>query len=114
MPVDRRTPQPIHQQTHRRRQKLSRLRPMPQSLSGRLFGLLQEGANPPIFDIVAARGDDSYHKMIVVSSKTNLLILDDWGLEELSREQSLDMLEVLEDRYGRGSTILTTQVPVDQ
>ena len=44
----------------------------------------------------------------------NLLILDDWGLEKLSREQSLDMLEVLEDRYGRGSTIVTAQVPVDQ
>ncbi|CAO0820025.1 hypothetical protein DFAR_1310008 [Desulfarculales bacterium] len=36
--------------------------------------------------------------MIVSNSKTNLLILDDWGLEELSREHSLDMLEVLEDR----------------
>ncbi|CAO0822029.1 hypothetical protein DFAR_2780004 [Desulfarculales bacterium] len=52
--------------------------------------------------------------MIVASSKTNLLILNDWGLEKLSWEQSLDMLEVLEDRYGRGSTIITTQVPVDQ
>ena len=64
--------------------------------------------------MVAARGDGSYQKMIVASSKTNLLILDDWGLEKLSREQSLDMLEVLEDRYGRGSTIVTAQVPVDQ
>ncbi|CAO0824346.1 hypothetical protein DFAR_620006 [Desulfarculales bacterium] len=53
-------------------------------------------------------------KMIIASSKTNLLILDDWGLEKLSREQSLDMLEVLEDRYGRGSTIGTAQVPMDQ
>ncbi|CAO0824326.1 hypothetical protein DFAR_570039 [Desulfarculales bacterium] len=52
--------------------------------------------------------------MIVASSKINLLILDDWGLEKLSREQRLDMLEVLEDRYGRGSTIVTAQMPVDQ
>ncbi|CAO0823153.1 hypothetical protein DFAR_340036 [Desulfarculales bacterium] len=51
--------------------------------------------------------------MIAASSKTNLLILDDWGLEKLSREQSLDMLEVLEDRYSRGPTIVTAQVPVD-
>ncbi|CAO0823205.1 hypothetical protein DFAR_3530009 [Desulfarculales bacterium] len=43
-------------------------------------------------EMIAARGDDSYQKMIVASSKTNLLILDDWGLEKLSREQSLDML----------------------
>ncbi|CAO0824123.1 hypothetical protein DFAR_400028 [Desulfarculales bacterium] len=52
--------------------------------------------------------------MIVASSTTNLLILDDWGLEKLSREQNLDMLGVLGNRYGRGSTIVTAQVPVDQ
>ncbi|CAO0820500.1 hypothetical protein DFAR_1630002 [Desulfarculales bacterium] len=52
--------------------------------------------------------------MIVASSKATLLILDDWGLEKLSREQSLDMLDVLEDRYGRGATIVIAQVPVDQ
>lgn len=65
-------------------------------------------------ELVAARGDGSYQKMIAATTKTNLLILDDWGLEKLSREQSLDMLEVLEDRYGRGSTIVTAQVPLDQ
>ncbi len=64
-------------------------------------------------ELVAARGDGSYQKMIA-AAKTNLLILDDWGLEKLSREQSLDMLEVLEDRYGRGSTIVTAQVTLDQ
>ncbi|CAO0820688.1 hypothetical protein DFAR_1830002 [Desulfarculales bacterium] len=53
-------------------------------------------------------------KMIVASSKTTLLILNDWGLEKLSQEQRLDMLTVLEDRYGRRSTIVTAQVPVDQ
>ncbi|CAO0822998.1 hypothetical protein DFAR_3420008 [Desulfarculales bacterium] len=53
--------------------------------------------------------------MIVASSTTNLLILDDWGLERLSQEQGLDMLEVLGYRYGRGSTtIVTAQVPADQ
>ncbi|CAO0822359.1 hypothetical protein DFAR_2980006 [Desulfarculales bacterium] len=82
-------------------------------MSGRLLGLLQEG--PALLrEMVAARGDGSYQKMIVASSKTNLLILDDWGIEKLSREQSLDMLEVLEDRYDRGATIVTAQVPVDQ
>ncbi|CAO0824360.1 hypothetical protein DFAR_620020 [Desulfarculales bacterium] len=65
-------------------------------------------------EMVAARGDGSYQKMIVASSKIHLLILDDEGLEKLLREQSLDMLEVLEDRYGPGATIVTAQVPVDQ
>ncbi|CAO0821448.1 hypothetical protein DFAR_2330035 [Desulfarculales bacterium] len=65
-------------------------------------------------EMVAPRGDGSYQKMIVASSKINLLILDGWGLEKLSRAQSLDMLEGLEERYGQGSTIVTAQVPVDQ
>ncbi|CAO0820089.1 hypothetical protein DFAR_1340045 [Desulfarculales bacterium] len=52
--------------------------------------------------------------MTVASSKTNLPILDDWGLEKLSREQRLDMLEVLKNRYGLSSTIVTAQVPVGQ
>ncbi|CAO0823939.1 hypothetical protein DFAR_390003 [Desulfarculales bacterium] len=65
-------------------------------------------------EMVATRGDGSYQKVIVANSKTNLLVLDDWGLEKLSREQSLDMFEILEDRYGRGPTIVTAQVPVDQ
>ncbi|CAO0819927.1 hypothetical protein DFAR_1240003 [Desulfarculales bacterium] len=68
----------------------------------------------PLCDMVAARKDGNYQKIIVASSKINLLILDDWGLEKLSREQGLEMLEVLEDCYGRGSTIVTAQVPIDQ
>ncbi|CAO0821683.1 hypothetical protein DFAR_2550017 [Desulfarculales bacterium] len=61
--------------------------------------------------MVAPRGDGSYQKMIVAGSMTNLFILDDWGLEKLLQEQSLDMFEVLEDRYGRGFTIVIAQVP---
>ncbi|CAO0824528.1 hypothetical protein DFAR_680018 [Desulfarculales bacterium] len=53
-------------------------------------------------------------KIIVASSRANLFILNDWGLENLSRERSLDMLEILENRYGRGATIVTVQVSVDQ
>ncbi|CAO0824601.1 hypothetical protein DFAR_730002 [Desulfarculales bacterium] len=64
--------------------------------------------------MVADRGDGSYQKMSVATPKTNLLILDSWGLEKLSREQSLDMLEGLKNRYGQGSTNLTTQGPLDQ
>ncbi|CAO0821228.1 hypothetical protein DFAR_2210036 [Desulfarculales bacterium] len=77
MPMDRRTPQPAHQRTHRCRQKLSRLRPGPKGLFGRLLGLLYRGCSPHARKVVAARGDGSYQKMIVASSKTNLLILGD-------------------------------------
>ncbi|RVL71922.1 ATP-binding protein, partial [Sinorhizobium meliloti] len=41
-----------------------------------------------------------------------LLILDDWGLEPLNEQARHDLLEILEDRYGRRSTIITSQLPV--
>jgi DNA replication protein DnaC len=41
-----------------------------------------------------------------------LLILDDWGLEALDASARRDLYEILEERYGRRSTILTSQVPV--
>ena len=43
-----------------------------------------------------------------------LLILDDWGLEPLGPEQRRDLLEIVEDRYGRGATLITSQIPVDR
>ena len=43
-----------------------------------------------------------------------LLILDDWGLEPLDGGARRDLYEILEERYGRRSTILTSQVPVDK
>jgi len=43
-----------------------------------------------------------------------LLILDDWGLEPLGPEQRHDLLEIAEERYGRGATLITSQLPVDR
>jgi DNA replication protein DnaC len=43
-----------------------------------------------------------------------LLILDDWGLEPLNAEARHDLLEIVEERYGRRSTILTSQLPIDK
>ncbi len=46
-------------------------------------------------------------------AKTAVVILDDWGLATLSDEQRRDVLELLEDRHGRGATIVTSQFPVE-
>ena len=46
-------------------------------------------------------------------AKTALLILDDWGLATLNDENRRDVLELLEDRHGRGATIVTSQFPVE-
>ncbi|MEX2963853.1 ATP-binding protein [Microbulbifer sp. TYP-18] len=47
-------------------------------------------------------------------AKTDVLILDDWGLEGLTPPQRNDLLEVIEDRHGRGSTLITSQLPVSK
>jgi DNA replication protein DnaC len=46
-------------------------------------------------------------------AKTALRILDDWGLAALSDEHRHDILELLEDRHGRGATLVTSQFPVE-
>ena len=42
-----------------------------------------------------------------------MLILDDWGPDRLSANQRRDLMEIVEDRYGAGSTLITSQLPVD-
>ena len=61
-----------------------------------------------------ARGDGSYEKQIRSLSKVDLLILDDWGLTKLSSQNREDFLEIMEDRYEIRSTLITSQLPVDQ
>lgn len=46
-------------------------------------------------------------------AKTDLLILDDWGLAPFSAEQRRDMLALLDDRYGQRSPLVTSQMPVE-
>jgi len=53
-------------------------------------------------------------RMIKSLGKVDLLILDDWGLSTLTQSQRIDLLEILEERHGRGSTIVTSQIPVEQ
>lgn len=69
---------------------------------------------PRLFATLAlARGDGRYARMLKALARTDLLILDDWGPEKLNDEQRRDLLEIVEDRYERRSTIVTSQVPVD-
>ena len=50
----------------------------------------------------------------VALTRTDLLILDDWGPDRLTAPQRRDLMEIVEDRYGRGSTLITSQLPVDK
>lgn len=64
-------------------------------------------------ELVISKGDGRYFRMLTKLSKTNLLILDDWGLDTPTPEQRRVLLELLDDRYERGSTLIASQLPVD-
>ena len=65
-------------------------------------------------ELMIAKGDGSYPKLLASLAKVDVLILDDWGLMKLSAENRRDLLEVLEDRHGIRSTIATSQLPIDE
>jgi DNA replication protein DnaC len=65
-------------------------------------------------DLTIAKGDGQYSKLLTSLAKVDVLILDDWGLMKLSAENRRDLLEVLEDRHGRRSTIATSQLPIEE
>jgi DNA replication protein DnaC len=56
--------------------------------------------------------DGSYPQLLRSLARTNLLIFDDWLRDPLSRSQAKDLLEILDDRYARSATLVSTQVPV--
>ena len=68
---------------------------------------------PRLFDALAlARGDGRHARLLKSLARSQLLILDDWGLANVTADQGRDLLEILDDRQGRGSTIVTSQVDV--
>jgi DNA replication protein DnaC len=70
---------------------------------------------PRLFDALAlARGDGRHARFLKTMARVELLILDDWGLANLTPDQGRDLLEIVDDRHGRGSTIVTSQLPVEQ
>ena len=72
----------------------------------RLPRLLQEMA--------IAKGDGRYPKLLATLAKTDVVILDDWGLAKLTAEHRRDLLEILEDRHGTRSTLVTSQFPIEK
>ena len=70
---------------------------------------------PRLFtDLAIAHGDARYARLLRSIARVKLLILDDWGPETLTSNQARDLLEIVEDRYDRGSLIITSQVPIDR
>jgi DNA replication protein DnaC len=59
-----------------------------------------------------SRIDGSIYKLFETLSKTDLLILDDFGLAHLEKQQQMDLMEIIEDRHARKATIIASQLPV--
>ncbi len=64
-------------------------------------------------ELKMAKGDGSYPRLMRRISRFHVLILDDWGLSSLSEQDRNDLLEIMEDRHGVHSTIVTTQLPIE-
>lgn len=63
-------------------------------------------------ELAVSRGDGSYGRLLARLTRTQLLIIDDWGLAPLKDQERRDLLEVVEDRYERASTLITSQLPI--
>ena len=65
-----------------------------------------------LHELSIAKADGRYSKLLTSIARTDLLVLDDWGLSKFIKEQRHDLLEILEDRNGLRSTLVTSQLPV--
>jgi DNA replication protein DnaC len=69
---------------------------------------------PRLFaELELAHGDGRFPRLFRSLVRADLLILDDWGPDRLTASQRRDLMEIVEDRYGAGSTLVTSQLPVD-
>jgi DNA replication protein DnaC len=67
---------------------------------------------PFLHEVAVARADGSYGRLLARLAKTDLLVFDDWLLAPLKDPERRDLLEVVEDRYERASTLIASQLPV--
>jgi len=65
-------------------------------------------------DLKLARADGTYGRLLGKLARVDVLVLDDWGLAPVHDQERRDLLEILEDRYGTRSTIVTSQLPPTQ
>ncbi len=76
------------------------------------YSVLYKRAPRLFADLATARGEGRLPRLLAMLERTRLLIIDDWGPEPLTAEQRRDLLEIVDDRYDKGSLIITSQVPV--
>jgi len=67
-----------------------------------------------LLELTQTKADGTYHKKLQQLARTQLLIIDDWGLEMLKPAQRNDLMEIMDDRHGDTSTVVISQLPTDQ
>ena len=78
------------------------------------FSVLYRRAPRLFAELATARGEGRLARLLATLERTRLLIIDDWGPEPLTVEQRRDLLEIVDDRYEKGSLLITSQVPVNR
>jgi DNA replication protein DnaC len=61
-----------------------------------------------------AKADGSYAKELAKLERIQLLILDDWGLQPLDHHAKMAIMQLIEDRHGKYSTVITSQLPINK
>src|SRR6201747_1671805 len=78
------------------------------------FSVLYRRASRLFAELATARGEGRLPRVLAMLGRTKLLIIDDGGPEPLTAEQRRDLLEIVDDRYEKGSLLVTSQVPVSR
>jgi len=78
------------------------------------YRALYRRASRLFHELLLARADGTYVRALTKLARIDVLVIDDWGLAPVQEQERRDLLEILEDRYGTRSTIVTSQLPPAQ
>lgn len=78
------------------------------------YSVLYKRLSRLLDELALARLQGRQARVLATLARTQVLILDDWAMVKLTAEQRRDLMEVIDDRHGRASTIIATQIPVDR
>lgn len=78
------------------------------------YSVRYERLNHLLHRLTVAHADESWSQLVKALGRVQLLVLDDWLRDPLKPSQARDLAEILDERYGRGSTLVASQIPVTE
>ena len=78
------------------------------------YKVLYEHTSKLFARLKSGKADGTYLKEITKIEKQDLLIIDDFGIQPLDQQSRTILMEIIEDRHGKKSTLLTSQIPINQ